>query len=80
MQTAENTIISSLLILVLLFIRGLFGKKVSPAFIYSLWLLAAVPRWNHMKTVMLSYPITWVITSILFVVYYLWYTKKHRIG
>ena len=42
MQTAENTIISSLLILVLLFIRGLFGKKVSPAFIYSLWLLAAV--------------------------------------
>ena len=42
MQTAENIIISSLLILVLLFIRGLFGKKVSPAFIYSLWLLAAV--------------------------------------
>lgn len=52
---------------------GICGLRV-------LWLLAAVPRWNHMKTVMLSYPITWVITSILFVVYYLWYTKKHRIG
>ena len=42
MQTAENIIISSLLILALLFIRGLFWKKVSPVFIYSLWLLAAV--------------------------------------
>lgn len=42
MQTAENIIISSLLILTLLYIRGLFGKKVSPAFIYSLWILAAV--------------------------------------
>ncbi len=41
MQTAENIIISSLLILALLFIRGLFWKKVSPVFIYSLWLLAA---------------------------------------
>lgn len=33
-----------------------------------------------MKTVMLSYPITWVITSVLFVVYYSWYMKRHKIG
>lgn len=52
---------------------GICGLRV-------LWLLAAVPRWNHMKTVMLSYPITWVITSALFLIYYLRYTKKHGIS
>lgn len=51
---------------------GICGLRV-------LWLLIAVPRWNNMKTVMMSYPITWVITSILFLVYYSWYTKKHKI-
>jgi len=52
---------------------GICGLRV-------LWLLVAVPRWNHMKTVMLSYPITLVITSVLFVVYYSWYMKRHKIG
>lgn len=51
---------------------GICGLRV-------LWLLLAVPKWNNMKTVMMSYPITWVITSILFLVYYSWYTKKHKI-
>lgn len=51
---------------------GICGLRV-------LWLLIAVPRWNNMKTVMMSYPITWVITSILFLIYYSWYTKKHKI-
>ncbi len=44
------------------------------------WVVFAVPRWNSMKTVMLSYPITWVITSILFLIYYFWYVKKHDIN
>ncbi len=43
------------------------------------WLLAAVPVWNHMKTVMFSYPLTWVTTSVLFVVYYSYYVKKRKI-
>ncbi len=51
---------------------GICGLRV-------LWLLVAVPRWSHMKTVMLSYPITWVVTSVLFLIYYSWYTKKHKI-
>lgn len=51
---------------------GICGLRV-------IWLFTAVPRWNSMKTVMASYPITWVITSILFLVYYSWYTKKHNI-
>lgn len=43
------------------------------------WLLAAVPVWNNMKTVMFSYPLTWVTTSILFVVYYSIYMRRHKI-
>lgn len=43
------------------------------------WLFLAVPRWPHLKTVMLSYPITWVTTSLLFIVYYQWYMRKHKI-
>ena len=51
---------------------GICGLRV-------IWLFTAVPKWNSMKTVMASYPITWVITSILFLAYYTWFTKKHRI-
>lgn len=43
------------------------------------WLLAAVPVWNNMKTVMFSYPLTWVTTSVLFLVYYFIFVKKNRI-
>lgn len=43
------------------------------------WLFTAVPKWPHIKTVMLSYPITWVMTSILFIIYYQWYVRRHRI-
>ena len=44
------------------------------------WLLTVVPKWHNMKTVMMSYPITWVITSGLFLIYYTWYTKKNNIN
>lgn len=43
------------------------------------WLFLAVPRWPHLKTVMLSYPITWVTTSLLFIIYYQWFMRKHKI-
>lgn len=52
---------------------GICGLRV-------IWLFCAVPRWNSMKTVMASYPITWVVTSILFLIYYSWYTRKHNIN
>lgn len=44
------------------------------------WLLTVVPKWHNMKTVMMSYPITWVITSVLFLIYYSWYTRKNKIN
>lgn len=44
------------------------------------WLLVAVPIWTDIKTVMFSYPITWITTSILFVIYYSFYVRKKKIG
>ncbi|WP_294572571.1 MATE family efflux transporter [uncultured Subdoligranulum sp.] len=35
-----------------------------------LWLVLAVPVWHSVATVELSYPITWVLASLLFIVYY----------
>lgn len=60
------------LVPMLLTCGGICGLRV-------LWLFLAVPRWNSMQTVMLSYPITWVTTSLLFLIYYGWYVRKHRI-
>ena len=34
------------------------------------WIMLAVPVWKDIRTVCLSYPITWSITSIAFLVYY----------
>ena len=34
------------------------------------WILTAVPLRPELSTVMLSYPISWAITSLLFIVYY----------
>lgn len=42
-----------------------------------IWLFTAVPIRPDVKTVIFSYPLTWCITSVLFIVYYLYYTKKH---
>lgn len=36
-----------------------------------LWLFTMVPRYPGIDTIMLSYPISWSITAILFVIYYL---------
>lgn len=43
------------------------------------WIFVAVPIWPNIKTVIVSYPITWIITSILFIIYYIYYTNKHHI-
>lgn len=42
-----------------------------------LWLFAVVPFRPEVSTVVFSYPITWVVTSILFILYYRYYTKRH---
>lgn len=37
-----------------------------------IWVAFVLPMHHTLQTLMLSYPITWVLTSALFVVYYLW--------
>lgn len=36
-----------------------------------LWLIVALPRWHDVTAVEFSYPLTWTVASLLFVVYYL---------
>jgi putative MATE family efflux protein len=43
------------------------------------WILIAFPLNHTIETVEFSYPLTWSITSVLFAVYYIYYTKKHKI-
>lgn len=41
-----------------------------------LWVIFALPRWPGFDTVMYSYPVSWAVTSVLMVVYYLVRWKK----
>ncbi|MDF2905598.1 MAG: family efflux transporter [Herbinix sp.] len=41
-----------------------------------LWLFTIVPLRPEVSTVIYSYPITWSVTSVLFIIYYIYYTKK----
>lgn len=34
------------------------------------WLFFVAPRYPYINTVLMSYPVTWVVTSIMFFVYY----------
>ncbi|TJX15840.1 MATE family efflux transporter [Tissierella creatinini] len=43
------------------------------------WVIFAVPIWPSIKTVIMSYPITWIVTSILFIIYFRYYIKKEKI-
>ncbi|MDO5407099.1 MAG: MATE family efflux transporter [Eubacteriales bacterium] len=44
------------------------------------WVLIAVPIRRDIYTIMFSYPLTWVVTTILFTVYYLFFSKLRRFG
>lgn len=58
-------------------IRGA-GEALQPMLITSfgvcglriLWMAVAVPLWATMQMVALNYPVTWVITAVVFVIYY----------
>lgn len=39
------------------------------------WIMAAVPRWPGINTIMFSYPLTWVITTVMFLIYYCFFSK-----
>ena len=42
------------------------------------WMFGVLPRYPGIKTIMISYPISWGITAILFVIYYL--NKFQKVG
>jgi putative efflux protein, MATE family len=43
------------------------------------WLFFAVPVWTEIRTVIISYPLTWSITSCMIIIYYLTYIKRNKI-
>lgn len=45
-----------------------------------LWTLVAVPLKRDIYMIMFSYPLTWVVTTILFVVYYLFFSQMKVSG
>ncbi len=65
-------------------LRGL-GNAFIPMLMTSLgvcalrvvWLLIMVPVWRDLKTVLVSYPLSWTVTSFLFIFYYRYYTKRN---
>ncbi|SFG09532.1 MATE family efflux transporter [Oribacterium sp. WCC10] len=67
-------------------LRGM-GDSLRPMFISVLgvcvlrigWIMFAVPVWHRIETIEASYPLTWITTSIMFLIYYFWYVRKHHI-
>jgi Na+-driven multidrug efflux pump len=45
-----------------------------------IWLFTAVPIWPSVRMVIISYPMTWSVTSLLFIFYYRYYVKKNGIS
>ena len=43
------------------------------------WIFAMVPHFPRLETVMASYPLSWVITSLLFVLYYNCFSRMRRL-
>ena len=44
------------------------------------WILTAVPLKNDILTIVFSYPLTWTVTSIAFIVYYLFFSHLKIVG
>ena len=42
------------------------------------WIVFLVPLFPAVSTVLMSYPVSWGVTAVLFIVYYLWYWKKRK--
>ena len=68
-------------------LRGM-GDSFIPMILTSLgicalrivWVFTTLPIWPDVKTILMSYPISWAATSVLFIIYFLWYRKKHIYG
>ncbi|MDF2484180.1 MAG: family efflux transporter [Herbinix sp.] len=65
-------------------LRGM-GNSLIPMLLTSLgvcalrvlWLFTVVPLRPELSTVIYSYPLAWIVTSLLFIFYYRYYTKRH---
>ena len=42
------------------------------------WVMFAVPLRKDIYSIMFSYPMTWIVTTVLFIVYYLFFSKLKR--
>lgn len=51
---------------------------VGVCFLRVLWVIFAAPLRQDIFTVSFCYPLTWVVTSILFVIYYLFFSRLRR--
>jgi putative MATE family efflux protein len=66
-------------------LRGM-GNSLVPMLLTSigvcglrvLWIVIAVPQRPEIKTVIFSYPLSWAVTSVLFIIYYMYFWKKGR--
>lgn len=66
-------------------LRGM-GNSLVPMLLTSigvcglrvLWIIIAVPKRPEIKTVIFSYPLSWAVTSVLFIIYYMYFWKKRR--
>lgn len=43
-----------------------------------LWILFVVPHHMTMRTILVSYPLTWIVTSISFIIYYRFFSKLRK--
>jgi putative MATE family efflux protein len=66
-------------------LRGM-GNSLVPMLLTSigvcglrvLWIIIAVPQRPEIKTVIFSYPLSWAVTSVLFIIYYMYFWKKRK--
>ena len=66
-------------------LRGM-GNALIPMILTSLgvcalrvvWIFTVVPYHRSLKTLLVCYPLAWTVTSILFIIYFLYYTKKYQ--
>lgn len=43
-----------------------------------LWIFFMLPVWREMKTVVMSYPLSWIITAAFFIIYFKYYSIKQN--
>ncbi|MDF2869129.1 MAG: hypothetical protein K0R05_704 [Anaerocolumna sp.] len=62
-------------------VAGIFLPSIIWNFFQQLyrviWLLTAAPAFQDVRAVIFCYPLTWTFTSVLYIIYFMYYKKKH---